>query len=217
MNGDNSENLSRRNIQPRWTWAQAGHVAGLLLGGGLCLSLGLFAIGNTKSEAVVVHRGPAILGTKMQGVQTSVYEGDRLKTRLSAGELKVTQPRVLGPIRIGFLRGLLASDVTVESVEGNSATTGNAGRSGVDTVRAITSLVPKLARDTVVRADLTRLRLFERRNGTSTAVLDAERCWASARRDRLICRDGSLRGGAGDTTFKEAVYDERSWKITAHE
>lgn len=52
---------------------------------------------------------------RLEGATISFYDNGRLQTRMSVKELRIGPPKLVGPVRIGFLRGVEASEVLVQA------------------------------------------------------------------------------------------------------
>jgi hypothetical protein len=153
---------------------------------------------------------PDSLGTTLRDLETSVYEQDLLRASVSARELRVSQPRLLGPIRIGFLRHLEASDVTVRTFPSESQDGPTRFSSGNREI--VSSLVPEPLRAGVIHAEVERLRMVEHGNAGSTVTVEAARCRVAGA-VKIVCRDGIFQDGAGAVPFRDAWFDGKRWRI----
>jgi hypothetical protein len=150
--------------------------------------------------------GPAAL----TGVRTSVLRHDRLWLRVSADEVKVVRPRIIGPFRIGFLRSVSARNVALEAFDDDGAK--RSPESAVDMSQALTQLVPERLRKGVVGAELSRVKLIQHRPGQPALTVEAEACRVGLASE-VVCRNGRI---VDDKTvaFREASYDGRVWTVT---
>lgn len=212
MNNHTSERVRPAGFERRWGGMRAEY-GWLLLGCVAVLGIGILAFGSAPRDRDADRRGPLALGTSMRGVRTSVFDHDRLRVRASASEVKVAQPRVLGPIRVGFLRAITASDVTIETFPRDQASAHGAS-AAAEVESALSSFVSRQARDAIARVDLHRVKIVERRSAESAVELAARSCSTAAGRGRLVCRAGVFRDQTREMAFEEAEYGEGGWTVT---
>jgi hypothetical protein len=153
---------------------------------------------------------PPAFGPYARNVETSLYDGEGIRLRVSAKSLAVVAPRVLGPFRLGVHRRLLARDVAVHVFQREGDGGGEALPAALRGDR-LTPLVAKASARSVASFEARPLRIVRHRRAQSTLVLKARRCYSRAK--LLVCRDGRLTLGDRSRSFRSASFDGQSWKI----
>jgi len=149
----------------------------------------------------------------IRGLSTSVHDGEGLRLRVSADTVELSQPRFLGPFRIGFLRSLEVRNANVEifDVGEGSAEVAEKGEMHLGEVAA--SLVPEGSLRSVGHVTVGPIQLVRHVAGKVALSLDAARCETTLRGAEIACYRGVLREGGESRWFGEARYDGRRWEV----
>lgn len=157
-------------------------------------------------------------GEIAHGVRTSLYGSDRLQARVSAASIAIKSPRIVGPFRLGFLRAVTAGDVTVEAFEeketnGEEPPNDDGGAEPIPFLGTLARLFPSQLLRNVAEAEVDGLRFRRRRGDRVVFEIEADRCWTSVGRARLVCGNGWVRDERGTRSFREARYGGAGWVI----
>jgi hypothetical protein len=187
-----------------------------LLGTGLAAAVvsvaAAFTIGRTdRSENEPPARAHRLIA--IEGLKTSIVKDGRVRLRAKAGSLELTRPRLLGPLRIGFLTSVAARDVEVEVFDAD----GGDGPTHADAVQplgeAIAALMPNGTRATIARVEVSGVRLVRHLRGEPDFGLVAKECVTGLGSTTVTCQDGILSTKGQETAFEEAQLDRDAWKV----
>lgn len=158
------------------------------------------------------YSGPASSSSQpfASGLQTVIYKHDELALRASVGSVQLVRPRVLGPLRLGFLRSLQARNVRVERY---SRGLSNDSEGVTDMAHALSRLVRLDPRASLVSADIHGLRFIEHDTDGATQMIMAQRCRVDIRQRLLACHKGLLDRGGKRQHFATAQYDGKAWRV----
>ncbi len=170
----------------------------------ICLALAVAALRSRRQRASLpeVSLEPAAI----QGFRTTIYRGEQLRLRVAADLLTVSNTKAFGPFSFGFLRNIVAHNVTVDLYPVPEAARDPGPLSSLGELPAV------LAGERgakVSRAELGPIKIVEHRDGGSRIVLTAASCSAGVAAG-IVCRDGVLNDAGTDVQFRELSYDGRT-------
>lgn len=147
------------------------------------------------------------------GLRTSIYKHDSLHLRASAQSIELTRPRLLGPLRIGFLNSVKARDVAVEiyALQADAEGTGNVAEV---MSTALQALVPGKLSSRIVGGEIDGLRFTQHFPDGRTETLRAHSCTSDAAKRAVVCTHGFMGDGTIMRRFTEATHDGKQWRMT---
>jgi hypothetical protein len=191
--------VSRRSL--RWTLLVASSAS--------CVGLVLLAGGVRRDDAPPprVSLEPAAL----QGFRSASYEGDRLRLRISGDSLTVSHPKLFGPFSLGFVRAVLARNVTVETFPGSAA--------AVEPTASLAGVPALLAQQRggldIGEVKLAPIKVIEHRDGEAKVILTAASCSAGLGSWAIACKDGAIDRDGTTVRFHELSYDGQTKGLRA--
>jgi hypothetical protein len=188
------------------------------------LMLAVAGVAGTIMVAALAVRGvseppagpAAVNGMRLRGVHSTLARDGRVEAKVSADSVEIGHARAFGPFRFGFLRGVIARNITVETFEKAG------GEAGPDTHAllggTLSSLAPGLQHGKLAQAEARRVRLIRHRENGGTVSLEALECHTTTLQAAIVCRDGMIRDGHITLPFAEASYGAQGLAITpAHQ
>lgn len=160
-----------------------------------------------EDEQPAAAKGGSVLPmTRLEGVQTTLAMPDGRVMHASADAVETAPARLFGPLRLGFLRVAIASDVSVDYDARRPASRGG-GSSRPSHIAA-----PPLNLGNVVRLEV---------NGFTARMTDASGGQQSVRahqctmdgKTSFTCFGGVLQAGSAERPFDEARFDGSAWRI----
>lgn len=151
-------------------------------------------------------------GERVKGFRTSIVRAGKVFLRASAKEISLRRPRVVGPLRIGFLRVVSARDVSVEIFdnEGDEPTSLNPA----DFVTSsLVQALPRTSPRRVMGAEIEGLHFALYRGGVRRFEIRAKRCdtVSQGTRFNFVCLRGVMRDGDREAQFRMAVFASGVW------
>jgi hypothetical protein len=196
-------------LAPRGTPVSARNLRWILLGliSASCVGLVLLAAGWKRNDTPLprVWLEPAAI----QGFRTALYRGERLRLRVSADSLSVSNTKVFGPFSLGFMRSIAARNVTVETYADGADET---APSLASPLRDIPALFAQQRGVDVAGAELAPIRVVEHRSGQTRVALTAASCSAGMTSAEVVCSDGLLDRGGSPVHFHRLSYDRETLK-----
>lgn len=155
--------------------------------------------------AAATRRG--LTTERLEGVRTTVVTGEGHIMHIAADMVESPPVRLLGPVRLGFLRKAVASDVRIE-VDARAPARNHA--SGPGAFLSKRSL--GLSRGVLGGLAIERLRFRVVDPIGRVLTVRARRCELQSTTS-FLCVNGSIDHGAREFAFSRAVFDGSTWQI----
>jgi len=177
-------------------------------GGVVCIGLVVSAVRARQQRALpVVSVEPA----SIQGFHTTLYRGEHLRLRISADSVTVSSPKVLGPFSLGFLRSIVARNVTLDTYPNEEERPGAMAYS----LREIPALMAQQRKVEIAAAELMPVKVVEHRRGEPRVVLTAASCDVGLTSTEFVCHDGVVDSDGTSVRFHKLSYDGEVHLLTA--
>lgn len=186
----------------------------------IALVVGAGGIAAIVFRAAIVASGAGSQDTTLSGgrsgvtaLRSVIHHGGALRARISADSVDWEPSRLVGPIRVGFLRTLRARNVEIELQD---APEGRASES-LSTADLVTDgILPMFPAQSQVRlygVELTRVRFAQSVAGVASLRVEATDCRTSSRQWDILCREGRLIDANGEHPFRVAHYTSGQWRV----
>jgi hypothetical protein len=126
----------------------------------MCVGLMVTAVRARQPRALpAVSLEPA----SILGFHTTLYRGEHRRLRISADSVTVSSPKVFGPFSLGFLRSIVARNMTIETYPNEDEPPGAMGSS----LREVPVLLAQQRGVEIAAAELMPVKVVEHRGGAN--------------------------------------------------
>jgi hypothetical protein len=189
--------------------ASAALLAGVIVA---CLALVVAASRGRRKlsdQTLEVSNEP----TTIQGFRTTLYDGDHARLRMSGDAATVSNARLFGPFRIGFMHSISAHNVTIEAFVSAEPSAGRERNA-----RALDRLSDLFAPGqwgglAIGYADVGPVKIIERGPDGDRILLSADHCRVTARTGQLLCANGMVHIDASPVQFRWLTQHRGAWRV----
>ena len=150
---------------------------------------------------------------ELHGFRSALYDGSRVRLRVSGDAITVSNAKLVGPFSLGFMHSLVAHNVTLETFPRPDEASESAPRA-VSLERLSALMGRTYGHMQLASAELGPVHVIEHREGGPEMILQAAFCRASVATGRVVCRDGTVHMKGTDVVFRELTYDGEAMHTT---